>query len=166
MLLPCGGAPGLGGAPLLSKAPRPCGRPLTARDAPPRKRSQRIPNQRGGTRRCPPPVSSGAPTRSGVARCTVNARQGIDWCRKGVPMERQRISSGSPYEPQIGFSRALRVGNRVLVSGTAPVWPDGACDPDPAAQARRCLEIIVAALREAGAGPEHVVRTRTYITSA
>lgn len=81
-------------------------------------------------------------------------------------MERQRISSGSPYEPKIGFSRAVRVGNRVLVSGTAPIWPDGSCDPDPEVQARRCLDIILAALREAGAGPEHVVRTRAYMTSA
>lgn len=80
--------------------------------------------------------------------------------------ERQRVSSGSPYEPRIGFSRALRVGNRVLVSGTAPVWPDGSCDPDPETQARRCLEIIVAALHEAGASPEHVVRTRVYLTRA
>ncbi len=81
-------------------------------------------------------------------------------------MERQRISSGSPYEPKVGFSRAVRVGNRVLVSGTAPIWPDGSCDPDPEIQARRCLDIILAALREAGAGPEHVVRTRAYMTSA
>ncbi|HKE99681.1 MAG TPA: RidA family protein [Actinomycetes bacterium] len=79
---------------------------------------------------------------------------------------RRRVASGSPYEPVIGFSRAVRAGDRVLVSGTAPVWPDGSCDPDPAVQARRCLEIIVQALREAGAGPEHVVRTRTYLTSA
>ena len=79
---------------------------------------------------------------------------------------RQRISSGSPYEKSIGFSRAIRVGCRVLVSGTAPIWPDGSCDPDPEAQARRCLEIIVAALREAGAGPEHVVRTRIYLTAS
>ena len=79
---------------------------------------------------------------------------------------RQRIASSSPYEPTIGFSRALRVGERVLVSGTAPIWPDGSCDPDPEIQARRCLEIIVAALGEAGAGPEHVVRTRTYLTDA
>ena len=79
---------------------------------------------------------------------------------------RQRVSSGSPYEPVIGFSRALRVGNRVVVSGTAPVWPDGSCDPDPAAQARRCLEIIVAALEEAGARPEHVVRTRIFLRDA
>ena len=70
------------------------------------------------------------------------------------PSERQRISSGSPFEPTIGFSRAVRVGNRILVSGTAPIWPDGTFNPDPAVQARRCLEIVVAALREAGAGPE------------
>src|SRR5207249_11576606 len=74
--------------------------------------------------------------------------------------------SGSPFEPRIGFSRALRVENRVLVSGTAPVMHDGSCDPDPEAQARRCFEIILAALREVGAGPEHVVRTRTYLTRA
>jgi enamine deaminase RidA (YjgF/YER057c/UK114 family) len=80
--------------------------------------------------------------------------------------ERQRVASGSPYEPEIGFSRALRVGNRVLVAGTAPVWPDGSCDPDPYVQARRCLEIIVTALAEAGAKPEHVVRTRTFLTDA
>ncbi len=79
---------------------------------------------------------------------------------------RLRISSGSPYEPTIGFSRALRVGNRVLVSGTAPIWPDGTVDPDPEVQARRCLDIIVSALREAGAAPEHVVRTRTYLRNA
>lgn len=80
--------------------------------------------------------------------------------------DRQRIASGSPYERTIGFSRAVRVGSRVLVSGTAPVWPDGSCDPDPEVQARRCLEIIVAALAEAGARPAHVVRTRTYLTDA
>ena len=80
--------------------------------------------------------------------------------------ERVRVASGSPFEPRVGFSRALRVGERVLVSGTAPVWPDGSCDPDPAVQARRCLDIVVAALAEAGAGPEQVVRTRMYLTDA
>jgi len=79
---------------------------------------------------------------------------------------RRHFSSGSPYEPKIGISRALRVGERVLVSGTAPIWPDGSCDPDPAAQARRCFEIITAALREAGAEPGDVVRTRMFITDA
>ncbi len=79
---------------------------------------------------------------------------------------RQRVSSGSPFETTVGFSRAVRVGDRVLVAGTAPIWPDGSCDPDPEIQAARCLEIILTALREAGAGPEHVVRTRTYLTAA
>lgn len=81
-------------------------------------------------------------------------------------MDRTNISSGSAYEPVIGFSRAVRIGHRVLVAGTAPVWPDGSCDADPTAQTRRCLEIILAALREAGAGPQHVVRTRMYMTNA
>jgi len=79
----------------------------------------------------------------------------------GVP--RRRVASGSPYEAAIGFSRAVRVGDRVLVSGTAPVWPDGSCDPDPRAQADRCVQIIAAALREAGAGLEDVVRTRVLL---
>ena len=79
------------------------------------------------------------------------------------PIQRRRIASGSPYEPVVGFSRALRVGDRVLVAGTAPIWPDGSCDPDPRVQAARCLEIILGALAEAGAGPEHVVRTRMYL---
>lgn len=76
---------------------------------------------------------------------------------------RRRVASGSPYEATIGFSRAVRVGDRVLVSGTAPVWPDGSCDPDPRAQAERCLEIIAAALREAGADMADVVRTRMLL---
>jgi enamine deaminase RidA (YjgF/YER057c/UK114 family) len=82
------------------------------------------------------------------------------------PADRRRVSSGSPYEPVIGFSRAVRVGDRVLAAGTAPVWPDGSCPDDPAVQTRRCLEIILAALAEAGAAPEHVVRTRMYLTRA
>ncbi|MDX6660484.1 MAG: hypothetical protein QOJ55_1306 [Solirubrobacteraceae bacterium] len=77
--------------------------------------------------------------------------------------ERRRVRSGSPFEPKVGFSRAVRVGDRVLVSGTAPIWPDGACDPDAEVQAARCLEIVVDALREAGAEREHVVRTRMFI---
>jgi len=77
--------------------------------------------------------------------------------------DRLRVSSGSKFEPTIGFSRAVRVGNRVLVSGTAPIWPDGSCDPDARTQARRCLEIIEAALQGAGSGLESVVRTRMYL---
>ena len=79
---------------------------------------------------------------------------------------RQLVSSGSPYEEPIGFSRAVRVDDRVLVAGTAPVWPDGSCDPDPEAQAARCLEIIVLALEAAGASAADVIRTRTYLVSA
>lgn len=78
-------------------------------------------------------------------------------------MERRRVSSGSPFEAKIGFCRAIREGNRVLVSGTAPIWPDGSCDPDPERQAARCLEIIVAALGQLGASPADVVRTRMYL---
>jgi enamine deaminase RidA (YjgF/YER057c/UK114 family) len=79
---------------------------------------------------------------------------------------RVHVSSGSPYEEPIGFSRAVRVGDRVLVAGTAPVWPDGSCDPDPEKQADRCLEIIAAALGEAGARPRDVVRTRIFLIDA
>jgi enamine deaminase RidA (YjgF/YER057c/UK114 family) len=80
--------------------------------------------------------------------------------------ERKSVSSGSPFEPVIGFSRAVRVGNRIEVAGTAPVWPDGSVDPDPRIQARRCLEIIVAAIEQLGGTAADVVRTRTFLTSA
>lgn len=80
--------------------------------------------------------------------------------------ERRRARSGAPLEPRYGYSRATRVGERVIVSGTAPVWPDGSCDPDPGAQARRCCEIIVAAFAELGAAAADVVRTRMFITHA
>jgi enamine deaminase RidA (YjgF/YER057c/UK114 family) len=78
----------------------------------------------------------------------------------------QRITSGSPFESRIGFSRAIRVDDRVWVSGTGPVWPDGTCPDDAGAQARRCFEIILAAWSEAGAAAEDVVRTRMFLTSA
>ncbi len=79
---------------------------------------------------------------------------------------RPRASSGSPHEEAIGFSRAVRVGDRVLVSGTAPVWPDGSCDPDPGVQAGRCLEIVGTALQDLGARLEDVVRTRVFLVDA
>jgi enamine deaminase RidA (YjgF/YER057c/UK114 family) len=81
-------------------------------------------------------------------------------------MTRQLISSGSPYEPRVGISRAVRVGPIVAVSGTAPLGPDGqtVAKGDPAGQARRCLEIIKDALERAGASLDHVVRTRTLLT--
>jgi enamine deaminase RidA (YjgF/YER057c/UK114 family) len=82
-------------------------------------------------------------------------------------MERRRISSAMPLEQAYGYSRAIVAGDRVFVSGTAPVMPDGG-DPPPDAygQARRCLEIVLAALDDAGARPEDVVRTRMYLTRA
>jgi enamine deaminase RidA (YjgF/YER057c/UK114 family) len=79
-------------------------------------------------------------------------------------MERRLVSSGSPYEPTIGFSRAVRDGRHVFVAGTCAVMPGGADPPEDAyGQAKRCLEIIVAALEEAGAAAKDVVRTRTFL---
>jgi enamine deaminase RidA (YjgF/YER057c/UK114 family) len=80
--------------------------------------------------------------------------------------DRRRVSSGSPFEPRIGFSRALRAGRRVLVSGTGPVLPGGDCPEGTLAQARRCWEIVLHALAEAGASVDDVVRTRTLLTPA
>jgi len=81
--------------------------------------------------------------------------------------DRRRVSSGSPYEATIGFSRAVRVGDRVIVSGTAPIMPDGGEPPaDAYGQAKRCLEIIGAVLAEGGASIEDVVRTRMYLVDA
>ena len=81
-------------------------------------------------------------------------------------MHRENISSGSPYEPRYGFSRAVRIGDRVLVAGTAPIWPDGNVEPDPGVQTTRCLEIMLGALAAAGGTTEDVVRTRMFITDA
>jgi enamine deaminase RidA (YjgF/YER057c/UK114 family) len=82
-------------------------------------------------------------------------------------MERRTISSGSSFEERVGYSRAVVAGGRVHVSGTAPIMPGDADPPaDAYGQARRCLEIVVEALREAGCGPQHVVRTRIYVTRA
>jgi len=79
---------------------------------------------------------------------------------------RRNVSSGSPYEPRIGISRAVRMGPLVTVAGTAPLGPDGRTvgRGDPGAQARRCLEIIRTALEQAGASLQDVVRTRILLT--
>ena len=102
--------------------------------------------------------SNGAATAAGGLRVGAGSVPPMDG--------RQRISSGSPWEPVVGYSRAVRVGARVVVAGTAAQWPDGTVDPDPAAQARRCFEIIGGALAEAGATFADVVRTRVYLVDA
>jgi len=78
---------------------------------------------------------------------------------------RQRVSSGSPFEALVGFSRAIKAGKLIAVAGTAPLGPDGKTVGvgDAAAQARRCLEIARDALRELGADLRHVYRTRTLL---
>jgi enamine deaminase RidA (YjgF/YER057c/UK114 family) len=82
-------------------------------------------------------------------------------------MERGRVASGSPYEPVIGFSRAAVAGHHVSVAATAPIMADGGEPPvDPYGQAKRCIEIVLTALRDAGAEAEDVVRTRCYLTAA
>ena len=80
-------------------------------------------------------------------------------------MNRHRTTSGSPFEDQFGFCRAVRVGDRIIVAGTGPVEPDGSTTPgDVAAQATRCFEIIVAAIEELGGSAQDVVRTRMLLT--
>ena len=82
-------------------------------------------------------------------------------------MDRQLISSGSPFEERVGYSRAVRVGDRVWVSGTAPTMPGDADPPEGAyAQAVVCLAIIERAHFEAGSSLDQVVRTRIYVTDA
>ena len=79
--------------------------------------------------------------------------------------ERRRVGTAAPWAATVGYSRAVRVGERIWVSGTAAVAPQGgiAHPGDPYLQARRCIEIIAEALAELGAGLEHVVRTRMFV---
>jgi enamine deaminase RidA (YjgF/YER057c/UK114 family) len=79
---------------------------------------------------------------------------------------RQHIGSGSPWEPTIGFSRAVRDDRLIFVSAAAAIWPDGHVDHDVDAQARRCLEIIDEARREVGATLRDAVRTRVFLVDA
>lgn len=83
-------------------------------------------------------------------------------------MAYRRISSGSPFEKPIGFSRAVSTGYRILVSGTAPIAVDGstAFPGDVYRQTRHCLQIIEKAIAEAGGQLSDVVRTRVYLTDA
>lgn len=82
--------------------------------------------------------------------------------------ERRRVATSAPWAEKVGYSRAVRVGDTIYVSGTAPMTEGGeiAHPGDVHGQAMRCLEIIIAALGEAGARPEHVVRTRIYVRDA
>jgi enamine deaminase RidA (YjgF/YER057c/UK114 family) len=79
---------------------------------------------------------------------------------------RKSVSSGSPFESSVGFSRAVQIGDVIAVSGTAPLGPDGktVTPGDAASQARRCFEISIAALAELGAGPGDIIRTRMMLT--
>jgi enamine deaminase RidA (YjgF/YER057c/UK114 family) len=81
-------------------------------------------------------------------------------------MTRKLVPSTSPYAPIIGFSRAVRVGNHISIGGTAPIDANGKTVGvgDPAAQTRQCLETIKAALEQAGASLNDVVRTRMLLT--
>lgn len=83
-----------------------------------------------------------------------------------MSMVRKNISSGSQYEKPIGFSRAVRIGNIVSVSGTAPITPDGstACPNDLYGQTKYCIEIIKKAIEDAGGNLTDVIRTRLLIT--
>ncbi|MBB5331297.1 RidA family protein [Tunturiibacter gelidoferens] len=78
-------------------------------------------------------------------------------------MIRKNIPGTSPFEPIIGFSRAVRIGNHIHVSGTGPVGADAA---DVSEQTHRCLDLIATALNNAGSSVEHVYRTRMYLTRA
>lgn len=80
-------------------------------------------------------------------------------------MTRDRASSGSPYEAQFGFSRAIRVGDRILVAGTGPIEDDGGTTPGGAAeQAERCCTLILRAIEQLGGSATDVVRTRMLLT--
>ena len=80
-------------------------------------------------------------------------------------MERQHASPGSPFEEEFGFSRAVRVGNRILVAGTGPIEDDGTTTPgDVTAQAERCFTLAQSAIEQLGGGASDVVRVRMFLT--
>ncbi len=83
-------------------------------------------------------------------------------------MSRINVPSGSPLEPEIGFSRAARIGNMVCIAGTAPIAEEGGtvAPGEVYGQTRRCLDIALAALAEAGGSPSDVIRSRIFLTDA
>ena len=80
------------------------------------------------------------------------------------PGGRRLASSGSKWEPVMGYSRAVRVGNTIAVTGTVGINADGSYSPSMEQQARRALQIIVAAVNALGGRPEHIIRTRMFVT--
>ena len=78
----------------------------------------------------------------------------------------ERVQTGAPWESVVGYCRAIRTGNQIFVSGTAPVAPDGStfAPGDAYAQAAKCLEIALGALARLGGDVSHVVRTRMFVT--
>jgi enamine deaminase RidA (YjgF/YER057c/UK114 family) len=78
---------------------------------------------------------------------------------------KRRVSSGSPMEPILGFCRAVKTGNQIMVAGTAPIEPDGSSTPgDAAAQMERCCAIIAQAIADLDGDIEDTVRTCIYLT--
>src|SRR5690606_12656954 len=107
-------------------------------------------------------TSASTPRRAAHRRCSSTAASSKTRSRTPDRMPRQLISSGGPWEDRAGYSRAVRVGDRVWVSGSTGVEPDGAIPEDPARQAQRALEVIAAALGQVGAALADVVVARIY----
>ncbi len=89
----------------------------------------------------------------------------VDWGKTAMKPLVQRVSSGAPWEAQVGYCRAIQVGNQIYISGTAPVDAQGqVISTDGYAQARGCLEIIQIALQELGTDTYAIVRTQMFVT--
>src|SRR5256714_4009042 len=126
--------------------------PTAARRRAARARPPGRPLGRRTRRRCAHPTGRSLPARAS---------------RDTRSMERRIVPAVSPFAATVGYSRAVRDGRHVYVAGTAPIYADGVDMPaDAYSQAKRCLEIVVTALADVDARPEHVVRTRAYLLHA